>query len=58
MRYSEIVENASAGGTSAGSVATSIGGLGAGFDNDYSRGIYVKRSPGGPAKSTKRKRKK
>lgn len=57
MRYSEILENATAGGTSAGSVAVSVGGLGAGFDNDYSRGIYVKRQPD-PVKSKKKKKNK
>lgn len=57
MKISEILENATAGGTSAGSVATSVGGLGSGFDNDYSKGIYVKRAPGGPV-SSKKKRKK
>lgn len=38
----QIVETATAGATGAGSIATSIGGLGAGFDDDYSKSIYGK----------------
>jgi len=33
-------ENASSGATAAGSVATVVGGLGAGFDDDYSKSVY------------------
>ncbi len=48
MKASEILsesqlalfEHASGGGTSAGAVATSVGGLGAGFDPDADFGIY------------------
>jgi len=36
----DLVENATSGSTAAGSVATIAGGLGAGFDNDYSKSIY------------------
>jgi hypothetical protein len=35
-------EHASGGGTSAGNVATSVGGLGSGFDPDADHGIYGK----------------
>ena len=38
----KIYENATAGATGAGSIATSVGGLGAGFDDDYSKSIYGK----------------
>lgn len=46
MRYSEIVgkpkikETASSGATGAASVATVVGGLGAGFDPNGDKGIY------------------
>ena len=45
MRWSEIVESkivetSSAGATAAGSVATSVGGIGAGFDPNGHKGIY------------------
>jgi hypothetical protein len=45
MRWSEIVgtpilETASSGATGAGSVATSVGGIGAGFDPNGHKGIY------------------
>jgi len=41
MRWSEIVnETASAGASSAGGVATCVGGLGAGFDPNGHKGIY------------------
>lgn len=51
MRYYEIIENkpnlketASAGASSAGGVATVVGGLGAGFDpNGEWRSIYSKK---------------
>ena len=33
-------ENATSGGTSAASVATCVGGIGAGFDHDYSKSVY------------------
>lgn len=56
MRWTEIVgkpilETASAGSTAAGSVATSIGGIGAGFDPNGHKGIY-------DAAEKKKKRKK
>jgi hypothetical protein len=38
-------ENASAGATSAASIASVAGGLGAGFDNDYSKSVYGKQKP-------------
>jgi GNAT superfamily N-acetyltransferase len=38
----DIFENASGGATGSASVATAVGGLGAGFDNDYSKSIYGK----------------
>src|ERR1035437_2019619 len=41
-------ESASSGGTSAASVATSVGGLGAGFDNDYSKSVYDHKKPKKP----------
>jgi len=44
----ELVEDATSGGTSSASVATVVGGLGTGFDNDYSKSIYgkpIKRKP-------------
>ena len=46
MRYSEIIskskikETTSSGATGSASVATVVGALGAGFDNDYSKSIY------------------
>lgn len=45
MRWSEIVESkifetSSAGATGSGSVATSVGGIGAGFDPNGHKGIY------------------
>jgi hypothetical protein len=41
MRWAEIInETASAGASAAGSVATSIGGIGAGFDPNGHKGIY------------------
>jgi len=46
MRYSEIVgksnikETASSGATGSASVATVVGGLGAGFDPNGDKGIY------------------
>jgi len=45
MRWSEIVESkivetSSAGATAAGAVATSVGGIGAGFDPNGHKGIY------------------
>lgn len=36
----DIIENASAGATGAASIATSVGGLGAGFDPNGDKGIY------------------
>lgn len=50
MRYAEIVnrspvkENATSGSTSAASVATVVGGLGAGFDPNGHKGIYQDQS--------------
>jgi len=44
------LETASAGATGAASVATVVGGLGAGFDADYSRSVYP------PPKSEKKKK--
>lgn len=41
-------ENASAGATSAASIASVAGGIGAGFDNDYSKSIYDKKKPKPP----------
>ena len=38
-------ESASAGATGAASVATVVGGLGAGFDDDYSKSIYGPKKP-------------
>ena len=49
MRYSEIVqkpkikETASSGASCAAGVATVVGTLGAGFDNDMSKSIYGKK---------------
>ena len=45
MRWNEIigttiVETASAGASASGSVATSVGGIGAGFDPNGHKGIY------------------
>lgn len=45
MRWSEIigskvVETASAGASASGSVATAVGGIGAGFDPNGHKGIY------------------
>lgn len=45
MRWNEIVgtkivETSSAGATASGSVATSVGGIGAGFDANGHKGIY------------------
>ena len=40
MRWKEIVESASAGATGSASVATVVGGLGAGFDPNGHHGIY------------------
>lgn len=41
MRWSEIVnETSTAGGTAAGNVAVSVGGIGAGFDPNGHMGIY------------------
>lgn len=44
MKFSDIVraikENATAGATSAASIATSVGGLGTGFDPNGDKGIY------------------
>jgi hypothetical protein len=41
MRWKEIIgENATAGATSAASVATVVGGLGSGFDPNGHKGIY------------------
>ena len=46
MRYLEIIgkskikETASGGATGASSVATVVGALGAGFDDDFSKSIY------------------
>lgn len=44
MKFSDIVraikENATAGATSAASIATSVGGLGTGFDPNGHKGIY------------------
>lgn len=56
MRWSEIVgqkvnETASAGASASGSVATSVGGIGAGFDPNGHKGIY-------DAAERKKKRKK
>jgi hypothetical protein len=42
MRWKEIIENASAGATGSASVATVVGGLGAGFDPNGDKGIYQK----------------
>jgi len=50
-KFSNILalENASAGSTSAGNVAAVVGGLGAGFDKDYSKSVYpapiIRRNP-------------
>lgn len=41
----EVKESASTGSTGASSVATFIGGLGAGFDPDGDRGIYADKKP-------------
>lgn len=38
--HKEIFEHASGGASGAGNVATSIGGIGAGFDPDGHKGIY------------------
>lgn len=44
MKFSDIIkaikENATAGATSAASVATSVGGIGTGFDPNGHKGIY------------------
>jgi len=41
MRWMEIVnETSTAGGTASGNVATSVGGIGAGFDPNGHKGIY------------------
>lgn len=44
MKFSDIIkaikENATAGGTSAASIATSVGGIGTGFDPNGHKGIY------------------
>ncbi len=44
MRFAEIIqaikEHATAGGTSAASIATSVGGIGTGFDPNGHKGIY------------------
>jgi hypothetical protein len=45
LAHEEVEESASAGATSAGSVATVVGGLGAGFSNDYSKSIYGSKKP-------------
>ena len=51
MRYYEIIgktkvkENASSGATGAASVATVVGGLGAGFDPKGHKGIYQNSKP-------------
>ena len=42
MRWSEIIESATCGATGAASVATVVGGLGAGFDPNGDKGIYQK----------------
>lgn len=53
MKISELLENASSGSTGAGSIATAVGGLGAGFDaNGEWRSIYIKR-PGLSEEQTK-----
>lgn len=58
MRANEILseaklnEFASSGGTSAGSVATAVGGLGAGFDPNADHGIYEKDKKKKAKKST------
>lgn len=49
MIKKNTTESATAGGTSAASVATSVGGIGAGFDNDHSKSIYP-----APKNSTKK----
>jgi hypothetical protein len=41
--HKKVSENASAGATSAASVASVAGGLGAGFDDDFSKSIYGKK---------------
>jgi len=45
MRWKEIIgqsvnETATAGATASGNVATSVGGIGAGFDPNGHKGIY------------------
>jgi len=40
--HRELFEHASAGGSSAGNIATSVGGIGAGFDPNGDHGIYGK----------------
>jgi len=49
-RIPQVTETASAGATASGSVASSVGGLGAGFSDDYSKSIYgepvvIRRNP-------------
>lgn len=52
MRWKEIVsETATAGASASGNVATSVGGIGAGFDPNGHKGIY-------DAAERKKKRKK
>jgi hypothetical protein len=43
LKDKQVSENATAGATSAASIAAVAGGLGAGFDNDYSKSIYGKK---------------
>jgi len=41
MRWNEIInETSTAGATAAGNVATSVGGIGGGFDPNGHKGIY------------------
>jgi hypothetical protein len=42
MRWKEITETASCGATGSSSIATAVGGLGAGFDPNGDKGIYEK----------------
>ena len=54
LLQSLAVESASAGATGASSIATAVGGLGAGFDQDYSRSVYPAPAKAKPTKVIKR----
>jgi hypothetical protein len=45
LTFMSALENATTGGTNASSVATVVGGIGAGFDNDYSKSVYGEQKP-------------